>query len=394
MWRTHGWPPQVYDEDEQGGAALGDWVGDGETDEIDVEATSVESSSSPAPSPALNDEEAFEAAKALEAAAAGGAAVQKPVVKEPVVQFTGEELARPESPAAAEKQAKRMADEAEAKKAKKAEASAAKESRGKGEAKAAKMMETAKAEADKAARASAAAVEKEEAMRALEEELEKAVQTEAETQVDEHSQLRSFPLVESLAKRDGANAMVEDKLRLVEQMLGWGKSVDVDTLALCKIYLQWIQQGKVSSDASGSPSERERDIVYDAGSSVFRNLERAAGDTYAATKLGAMEVSLLRQIHAMLPAVAGPADGDGKAAALAGKERAAKLATASLPLAELSERLDVVRMSLDDSHHPLVDDFLEAASLAASGDDGGKAASVFYIVDCLDKVRVSLSRPC
>ena len=123
-WGTH-LTCQAYDEDEEGGAAMGDWVGDGEIDEIDVEATSVESSSNPSPSPAaehqlarmLNDEEAeaFEAAKALEAAVAGDAAVQKPVIKDPVVQFTGEELARPESPAAAEKQAKRMADEAEAK---------------------------------------------------------------------------------------------------------------------------------------------------------------------------------------------------------------------------------------------------------------------------------------
>ena len=96
-------------------------------------------------------------------------------------------------------------------------------------------------------------------------------------------------------------------------------------------------------------------------------------------------MSLLRQIHAVLPAVAGPADGDGKAATLAGKERGAKLGAASLPLAELAERLEVVRMSLDDSHHPLVDQFLEAARLAAPV--GGSGESVFLIVDCLDKVR-------
>ena len=223
------------------------------------------------------------------------------VTKEPVVQFTGEELARPESPAAAEKQMKKMADEAEAKEAeaKKAEAKAAKESKGKD--KAAKMMETAKAEAEAEAKTKVAAAEKAEAARALEEELRKAVQAESEAQADDQSQRRSFPLVQSLAKRDSANAAMEDKLRLVEQMLGWGKSVDVETLALCKIYLQWIQQGKVSSEGSGDAGEREREIVYDAGSSVFRNLERAAGDTYAATKLGAMEVRALRWIYPFPP---------------------------------------------------------------------------------------------
>lgn len=61
---------QVYDEDKES-VAMGDWVGDeGEVDEIDVEATSVESSPNPSPS-TLNDEEAeaFEAAKALEVSA-------------------------------------------------------------------------------------------------------------------------------------------------------------------------------------------------------------------------------------------------------------------------------------------------------------------------------------
>jgi hypothetical protein len=52
-------------------------------------------------------------------------------------------------------------------------------------------------------------------------------------------------------------------------------------------------------------------------------------------------VTLLRQLHALLPAVAGPAAGDGLAAAVATRERAAPLAAASLPLVELAERLEV-----------------------------------------------------
>jgi hypothetical protein len=74
------------------------------------------------------------------------------------------------------------------------------------------------------------------------------------------------------------------------QVLGWGKQVNVDTLALCKIYLQWIHARKIAVDDAPT-SERARETVYDAGSSVFRNLERAAGDTYAASKLPPLEVA-------------------------------------------------------------------------------------------------------
>ncbi|KAK3262784.1 2,3-dihydroxyphenylpropionate/2,3-dihydroxicinnamic acid 1,2-dioxygenase [Cymbomonas tetramitiformis] len=89
------------------------------------------------------------------------------------------------------------------------------------------------------------------------------------------------------------------KMQVVEEHLGWGKKPDLEALACCSIYLQWIASGQIPCVESGG--HRRPNAIAELSRLIFRNLERIGGDSYVKSHIGELELSIIRRIHPRLP---------------------------------------------------------------------------------------------
>mmetsp|Transcript_34823 Transcript_34823/g.65560 ORF Transcript_34823/g.65560 Transcript_34823/m.65560 type:complete len:1151 (+) Transcript_34823:115-3567(+) len=174
------------------------------------------------------------------------------------------------------------------------------------------------------------------------------------------------PVALELTEKNAVARTWIKKLEVVEAMLGWNREVTVDKLALSKCYLQWLLTGRVAVEelVVESASQERAEIAFLAAS-IFRNLEKVSGDKYNKSPLSEVEQLLVRQVQCSLPSV---------------KPDEVQVGASALSSATLVDRLSMLKPSLDDTHHKILEEFLASfTEMNATIDE------CFLWMDCADK---------